>query len=113
MSNHASPPAQTLSPQDAALAQALAALGPPGFTPPSLLNPNYVPPDRGPQVIAVTITFTIVAVIIVALRLYLRVFHRDQKVKWDDYLIVPAIVRSWPRENPKGPFLLLTLLRCA
>jgi hypothetical protein len=92
MSGHQSPPTQTLSPQDAAVAQALAALAPPGFMPPSLLSPNYVPPDWGPQIVAVTVTFTIVAVITVALRLFLRVFHRNQRVKWDDYLIVPAIV---------------------
>src|ERR1700761_1962187 len=101
MSDHAPTPAQTLSPQDAALVQALAALSPPGFTPPSLLNPDYVPPDRGTEVVAVTIAFTVVAVIIVALRLFLRVFHRDQKVKWDDYLVIPAIVRRYPRVNQK------------
>jgi hypothetical protein len=93
-----------LSPQDAALAQALAAQAPPGFAPPSMTDPNYAPPDRGPLIVAVTIAFTVLAVVTVALRLFLRVFHRSQKVKWDDYLIVPATVRPSP-QNPK-PFLL-------
>jgi hypothetical protein len=35
----------------------------------------------------------VLAVVAVTLRLCLRVFHRNRRVKWDDYLMVPAMVR--------------------
>jgi hypothetical protein len=96
--NHPSP-TETLSPQDSQLAAALAAQAPPNFTPPALLDPNYVPPNKGPQILAAAISITVLATIIVTLRLFLRVFHRSQKFQWDDYLIIPAMVRSRPHSN--------------
>jgi hypothetical protein len=90
---HTPTPTQTLSPQDSQLAIALAAMAPVHFKPPALLDPNYVPPSRGRQIIAVSVVTCLVASIVVGIRLALRFFSKRQKAHWDDYLIIPATVR--------------------
>ncbi len=50
---------------------------------------------RAPQLIAVTVTVTVLAVISVAARLYVRV-KISRSVGWDDYTILAAMVGAPP-----------------
>jgi hypothetical protein len=65
---------------------------PQNFTPPSLLDPHYVPPNRSHSIIIYAyfmIGFTTLAVIF---RLWVRKTVKGMVFGWDDYLILPAQV---------------------
>ena len=90
------PPTPSLSPADLQLMQELAAMAPPSqanFTPPALLDPNYIPPDRGGVIIGVSVATMVVAFVAVCLRLYARATQKEKKLGLDDYTIIPAVVR--------------------
>ena len=68
------------------------------FPPPEVLKtwpkPNYVNPDtRGPALIIVELTLLPIAIICVALRLWIRIgwLHKGW---WDDWLMVVAVIFS-------------------
>jgi hypothetical protein len=70
------------------------------FPPPEVLKtfpkPNYVDPvTRGPALMIVELTLLPIALICVALRLWVRIgwLHRSW---WDDWLMVAAMVRFGP-----------------
>jgi hypothetical protein len=70
------------------------------FPPPEVLKtfpkPNYVDPvTRGPALMIVELTLLPIALICVALRLWVRIgwLHRSW---WDDWLMVVAMVRLGP-----------------
>lgn len=55
-------------------------------------KPNYVDPEyQGHQMAVIGITFLIISFIIVALRMYVRLFMR-RSAGWDDWLIVITMV---------------------
>lgn len=47
--------------------------------------------SRGPELLAIAWTGTTLAIIMVALRMYTRITHKN--VGWDDYTIIVALVR--------------------
>jgi len=47
--------------------------------------------SRGPELLAIAWTSTTLAIIMVALRMYTRITHKN--VGWDDYTIIVALVR--------------------
>lgn len=73
------------------------------FPPPEVLKtfpkPNYVDPvTRGPALMIVELTLLPIALICVALRLWVRIgwLHRSW---WDDWLMVTAMVRFGLSKN--------------
>jgi hypothetical protein len=88
---------ENLSPADQQLMLELAALAPPpaaNFTPPGLLDPNYVAPNRGGAVIAVSVASTVIALVVVCLRVLTRATQKNFGIGRDDYTILLAIVRD-------------------
>jgi hypothetical protein len=76
-------PSTPPSPADLQLIQELAAMAPPSranFTPPALLDPNYIPPDRGGAIIGVTVVTTLVAFAAVCIRIYVRAIRKDLRL---------------------------------
>jgi hypothetical protein len=67
------------------------------FIPPSLTDPNYKPPNRGPAIAAACIVMLTLMVIIVIARLLVRGVWRRQLWGLDDWWIIPATVNtnSW------------------
>jgi hypothetical protein len=66
---------------------------PKGFVPPSLTDPNYVPPNKSGPLLAYAyfmIPFTTLTVI---LRLWVRNRVKGMVFGWDDWLIIPGLVR--------------------
>jgi hypothetical protein len=59
---------------------------------PGLSDPNYVPPNRGPLVVGIILTLTILSFITVALRLYANKTFAGIGLGWEDYSIVVASV---------------------
>jgi hypothetical protein len=67
---------------------------PKGFVPPSLTDPNYVPPNKSRPLLLYAyfmVGFTTVAVI---LRLWIRKWVKGMRFGWEDYLIIPGQVRE-------------------
>lgn len=63
----------------------------PGFVHPKTLDPNYVPPNRGPLMTVLSILNIILTFFIVIPRLYSRLFI-VRSFRLDDWLIIPAFV---------------------
>lgn len=61
----------------------------PGFVHPKTLDPNYVPPNRGPLMTVLSILNIILTFFIVIPRLYSRLFI-VRSFRLDDWLIIPA-----------------------
>ncbi|KAK6535703.1 hypothetical protein TWF694_002153 [Orbilia ellipsospora] len=61
--------------------------------PASASAPNYVPPNRGNEVLIVAIVSMSLAVIMVVLRLYTRKVYAG-RFGWDDWLIIPATITA-------------------
>ncbi|KAF3914155.1 hypothetical protein AA313_de0209331 [Arthrobotrys entomopaga] len=61
--------------------------------PASALSVNYVPPNKGNEVLIVAIISMALAVVMVALRLYTRKVYAG-RFGWDDWLIIPATVTA-------------------
>lgn len=56
-----------------------------------------IQPDtsRGPELLGIAWTSTALAIVMVALRMYTRITHKN--IGWDDYTILVALV--WSREQ--------------
>jgi hypothetical protein len=65
---------------------------PKNLTPPGLLDPNYVPPDRGQSVIITSMLFTSLAVVFVIARLVARRTGKSNTFGLDDWLCIPATI---------------------
>jgi hypothetical protein len=77
------------------------------FPPPEVLatfpKPNYVDPvERGPGLMIVELTLLPIAVICVALRLWVRIGWL-RKGWWDDWLMVVAVVSLQPQQRSERP----------
>jgi hypothetical protein len=86
---------ETAITEDMRKAGAIAAQFPdysPSFTPPALIDPNYVPPDRGAVIVVTAAVFTAIMLIVVIARLLVRGYWRWRHWGWDDTWIIPAAV---------------------
>jgi len=62
------------------------------FTPPALLDPNYIPPNRGPQLFDIALSLFVISFIAVVLRMVARYTSKIGKVLWEDLAILIALV---------------------
>lgn len=63
------------------------------FVPPALTDPNYVPPDQGPFLLAFSIATVSFAGLVVALRFYARSRRTGRSgLGVDDYMMILALV---------------------
>jgi len=61
---------------------------------PALLNPHYIPQDRGQMILAVAITMLVLTMITVVIRLVTRwkLVGGQKGIGWDDWLMIPAVM---------------------
>jgi multisubunit Na+/H+ antiporter MnhF subunit len=87
-----------LTPENMKLIGELVAIAPGSLgnsTPAAWLNPNYVTGvDQGNAIVGVTVTFTVIALIAVCLRVYARASPKERALGLDDFTIIPAMVSS-------------------
>jgi hypothetical protein len=78
------------------------------FTDPALIDPNYIPPQRGESLKIFCYAAASVSLVIVCLRLYVRKFVQKH-FGLDDWLILPALVCvAWDDFE----YLTLVLIHC-
>jgi energy-converting hydrogenase Eha subunit A len=65
---------------------------PKNFVPPSLIDPNYVPPTNYIRLEIYTYFMAALMTIVVAARLWIRKRVKGMKFGWDDWLAIPGLV---------------------
>ena len=73
--------------------------------PPALLDPNYIPPNRGPALFAAFFVLTVIAAVAVGLRTYSRLRYTPRKLVAEDWIVLMAMVR-----RTRFPFIVLEAL---
>src|ERR1700753_1705432 len=67
---------------------------PKNFTPPGLLDPNYVPPTNYVRLERYTYAMGAIMTIVVLARLWIRKRIKVMVFGWDDWLAIPGLVLS-------------------
>jgi energy-converting hydrogenase Eha subunit A len=65
---------------------------PKNFTPPGLLDPNYVPPTNYVRLERYTYVMAAIMTIVVVIRLWIRKRIKGMVFGWDDWLAIPGLV---------------------